>query len=186
MIFLVLYFIAFPKSDDSLLSSAPPNSLKIESSGQMGLRYNGKCNPTYPNYTITESEKHDFCSNIAKNNDRPWVSYSFPGKELKLTGYSLRNGCCYYYCCCSEETGEIIDYSCCCELYAFSLEGSNDNKTWTKLHQIKDDQDYISWCQVKTYQLSTTNSYKYVRFVLDDQRHGWPRCKSTKLNCTEN
>ena len=175
LMFLTLSFVAFPDQSDALLnkSKARPN---IEASGSIGLYYLDQCHQTHPNQTLIEDRKQDWCSNIAEGNDKPWIQYSFPNKAMKLHSYAIRNGCCYFDCCCLN--GEIIPmkYGCCCQLYSFSLIGSNDNQTWKILHKVEKGDDYIHWCQFKTYPIELKESFKFIRFVADEERPGCPRC----------
>ena len=177
MFFIFMEFIAFPQKDNAILTKGfQDNAVVIESSGSVGLYYGGKCNPTFPNETLHESEKMDWCSNIVPkdSNSQPWLQYSFKNKGMRLTGYSVRNGCCWHLCCCLE-TGKIYDGYCCCRLYSYSLLGSNDNKTWTTIHKIEKDAKFYD-CQFKTYEFTQTESYKYIRFALDQEYPGCPRC----------
>ena len=174
--FLSIQFIAMPDRTDALLYNTKTN-LFIESSGSLGILLgDAKCHQTYPNETIIEDKKRDWCSNVAKENEKPWIQYSFKNSAMALTGYSIRNGCCYYYdCCCDPETGEIVVKHCCCELYSFSLLGSNNNKTWEVIHKVtKDDEFY--WCKLMTYEFPKTQSFQYIRFVMDEPRPYCPRC----------
>ena len=170
LVFLSVQFVAFPDKSDALLSKATIRPI-IEASGSLGVDlYDAKCTPTYPNLTITEDRKYDWCSNVATaDNPHPWISYSFPNKAMKLTGYAVRNGCCYAQCCCDPETGKFLDRHCCCELYSFSLQGSNDNHTWKVIHSVEKDDHFIDYCQFKTYEFPETESFKFVRFVLEEQ-----------------
>ena len=172
--FILVEFIAFPSRKDSILSQVDQKSVDLAVSGSIGYFYNGKCVQTYPNQTLNNDEKLDWCSNVAKSkDDKPWITYSLQNKAMRLTGYSVRSGCCYYTCCCLDESG-LVDY-CCCELYSFSLQGSNDNKTWKVIHKVeKDDRFYI--CMFKTYEFPMTESFKYVRFVQESERPGCAFC----------
>ena len=178
MLILAVAFVAFPDRSDAILakSTVPP---RVEASGSLGLYYNGKCNPTYPNQTLVGVREYDWCSNIYNSNtdtEKPWIQFSIPNKAMKLTSYSFRNGCCIHYCCCNTESGNVVDYRCCCELYSFSLLGSNDNRTWKLLHKVEKDGEYIHYCEVKTYDLETKESFKYIRFVCDEPWPGCPHC----------
>jgi len=175
MFAFIFEFIAFPSRTDALISSqADERVIQTESSGSIGYFLNGKCIETYPNNTLTNSEKFDWCSNVAKNkDDKPWISYSFQDKAVRISGYTVRSGCCYYSCCCLDDS-RVIDY-CCCELYSFSLQGSNDNKTWKTIHQVeKDDKFYI--CMFKTYEFQKTEAFKYIRLVQEAEKPGCIFC----------
>lgn len=180
MLFLIfMEFIAFPERDDAIfksVSTATPNSIQTSSSGSMGKYMNGKCLQTFPNETLNDNAKSEWCSNIAsKDQENPWISYTIKNKAIKATGYSVRNGCCYFICCCIDDETDI-DYDCCCELYSFSLEGSNDNKTWKTIHSVKKD-SMIRFCEVKTYSFKEkTEPFRYIRFKHDEARPGCPNC----------
>ena len=168
-------FKSFPKRNDALLSTS--NNVEVEASGSIGLFHDGKCHQTTPNSTIFEDKKIDWCSNIIEGaSGKPWISFSLKNQAMKLTSYSVRSGCCWYSCCCvNENDGSYKDIPCCCELYSFSLQGSNDNKTWTILHQVAKDSS-IEYCEDRTFELKTTNTYKYVRFVQDEKSPYCPYC----------
>lgn len=178
MFTIFLEFIAFPEKANALFKSATAKGDKIliDASGSIALHYDGKCHQTYPNETIHEDEKADWCSNIAdaRRGENPWIMYSIKNKGIKLSGFSVRNGCCWDQCCC-EDYEHIIDGYCCCRLYSYSIHGSNDNKTWTIIKKIiKDDEFYD--CQFKTFEFERTPSYRYIKFMLDQEYPGCPRC----------
>ena len=174
---LSVAYISFPERPDSLLTNKNLNNAVIEASGSLGIFYSdSKCTPSYPNQTTQADPGHDWCSNIGTTDDMPWISYSFPSKSMRLKGYSVRNGCCRYYdCCCIPETGERIDYYCCCRLYSFRLQGSNDKKTWKTIHKVEKDISFHI-CQIKTYEFPMTESFNYVRIYLDEPKPGCPNC----------
>ena len=174
-LFIAAQFIAFPERKDSLLSTHKSN-VEIEASGSLGLFLgDSQCHQTYPNQTIVGDENMDWCSNIQKSDEMPWISYSIKNKAIKLQGYSIRNGCCHYYCCCDSETGEVFDYECCCRLYSFSLLGSNDKTTWKVIHQVVKEPSLFR-CEFKTYEFSMTQSFKYIRLVMGEPRPGYLKC----------
>lgn len=172
-------FVAFPARKDSIFQqiSVKESGFDIETSGSLGLYYDGKCHLTYPNETINLNEKLDWCSNIAKSKaEKPWISYNFKNKGISLTGYSLRNGCCFWSCCCTDDNVFVDSESgCCCRLYSFSLQGSNDNKTWKIIHKIEKD-DRFDYCEFKTYEFQKTESFRFIRFVQDEEFPGCPFC----------
>ena len=179
MLLLTLAFTAFPDKTNALLSNKGSDmNLKIEASGSLGFfSYDSVCVPTLPNYTLVADRKYDWCSNLAtEEKGMPWVQYHFPHKQMKLTGYALRNGCCdYVSCCCEPETGKDLDYVCCCRLYSFSLLGSNDNKTWVTIHSVEKDSSFL-WCQTKEFEFEMTRPFNYIRFRMDQERPGCPKC----------
>ena len=172
-----LQFVAFPDRRDSILTKMGNiNDLNIEASGSLGLFINNKCVMTHTNSTVIEDKKLDWCSNVGKNGEsKPWITYSVKGKAMKLTGYSVRNGCCYYACCCLDD-GKVYDGAdYCCMLFSFSLQGSNDNKTWTILHKAEKVEKFYP-CVYKTFEFDTKTSYKYVRFVQEKEYPGCLYC----------
>ena len=180
---LFVAFVAFPESKDSIFQHEKKENIVIETSGSLGLYHHGKCHMTNGTETLISDEYKDWCSNIAKNkNDpsmNPFIQYSIKGKQLKVTRYSVRNGCCRYYSwCCSEEDGKIVDYDCCCAMSSYSLQASNDNKTWTVLHRVDNDKT-MYYCAAKTFDINpkmTGRWYKYFRFVLEKELPGCPKC----------
>ena len=172
----LISFIAFPESSDAILAKYNKESINIETSGNLGIYYKGKCHMTYGNETLTSDDRTEWCSNIPKSS-YPWIQYSIKGKQIKATKYSIRNGCCKYYSlCCTEEDGVITDYFCCCKLYSFSLQASNDNKTWKVLHKVEKDRT-IDYCVSKTYDIKEPSvPYTYYRIALDEEYPGCPRC----------
>ena len=176
MFFLCISFISFPDRNDSIFSTSSINNVRVSSSGSLGL-YKGKnvCEQTYPNQTVFGDKQIDWCSNIAYDKEDPWIQYSIQHKAMKLTGYSIRNGCCYYTCSCDSSTGKIIDYYCCCQLYSFVFEGSNDNITWTEIHKVERDPKFYH-CQYKTYEFPLTQPFSIVRIRLVETPRGCPKC----------
>ena len=176
MLFLGLQFIAFPEKKNALLLNN--KYVETQASGSIGLYYEGKCHQTFPNQTLQVNEKMDWCSNVATSkDDKPWISFNI-GKEksMKLSGYSVRCGCCWYDCCCIDDGAEVKDVRyCCCRLYSFSLQGSNDNKTWKTIHSIVKDKS-IYYCKAVTYEFPVTEAFRYVRFILDEEFPGCQRC----------
>ena len=59
-------------------------------------------------------------------------------------------------------------------MYSYSLQGSNDNKTWKVLFKIEKDRDF-GYCQTKTFELKEkTEPLKFVRLMLDQE---YPNCR---------
>ena len=171
-------FIAFPNSKDVVISSKSSNikDISVESSGSSGLYYKGKCHQTFPNETLNYDEKMDWCSNFVplESQDKPWITYSIKNQDIKVTGFSLRNGCCWYDCCCIDDNRILSEY-CCCRLYSFSLLGSNDNRTWKTIHKVEKEEKYWS-CSYKTYNFEKTQPFHYLRLRLDAPYPGCPVC----------
>ena len=175
---IFMQFVAFPSRSDSIFDqiSDKQNEIMTYASGSMGLFYFDyrKCFQTYPNQTLKVSADEGWCSNIATGTDKPWITYSLKNKKMKLTGYSVRNGCCRHRCCCVEDNKPVDDF-CCCELYSFQLQGSNDNQTWKVLHNVEKDAR-IRYCEIKTYDIDIQDSFKYIRLESQEAYPGCPFC----------
>ena len=168
-------YTAFPERKDSLLFSN--DAVIYDSSGSLGIYVNGKCEKTRPEYVSTRDRKTDWCSNIVtEKNQKPWISFHIRNQFFELTGFSLRNGCCDYLCCC-DETGEIYADAVdgCCTLYSFSLEGSNDNETWTTIHKEEKVKNFYA-CESRTFEFPKTKEYKYIRLNQDEPYPGCFNC----------
>ena len=174
-----LLYVAFPSKSDAIFqhTADKDKNIIVESSGSIGFFYEGKCHKTFPNETLTPDIKSEWCSNVGKSKtDFPWISYSMKEKAFKITGYSIRNGCCYYGCCCIDDSSFIDGAAgCCCNLYSFSLQGSNDNKTWKTIHKVEKENN-IGYCESKTYEFKQTQSFVFIRFVQDEPRPGCQYC----------
>ena len=176
---LFVEYVAFPDRDDAILEKAAkaiPVSQIAEANGNGGLFYSGKCHETFPNHTLNAYKKDDWCSSIGEPVDgkRLFIQYRIDGKAMKITGFSIRNGCCWYACCCFGE--QVIDANCCCRLYSFSLQGSNDNVTWKVIRKVEKDNSFWE-CKSKTYTLDKeTESFDFLRIVLDESLPGCPFC----------
>lgn len=170
---LFLQFVKFPSRKDSLLYGN--KDAVVSASGSIGLYVKGKCIQTFPNQTLEADEDTEWCSNIARgSSDKPWITYSLRNRKMKVSSFAIRNGCCLHDCCCFDDN-DLIDGVCCCRLYSFSLQGSNDNVTWTVLHIVDKDQ-YIRRCETKMYELNTKESYQYIRIVEEEPLPGCKFC----------
>ena len=171
----LLLFISFPDRSDAIIAKNEKN-VAVSASGSIGLFYEGKCHLTHPNSTFNEDKKSDWCSNIVTSStEHPWISYTIKGKNMRIKGYSVRSGCCYFSCCCIDDNTDV-DY-CCCELYSFSLQGSNDNITWNIIHKVEKDKEFWN-CKTNTYEFPISQPFKYIRFHMDDKRSYCPNCLS--------
>lgn len=173
---LIEMFVAFPNRKDAILQSTSKSKreIAVTSSGSLGIHYGGKCHKTFPNITLNDNEREDWCSNVGKGpSDKPWVSYEIKNSRLKLTGFAVRNGCCRYSCCCIDDENDILP--CCCEIYSFSLHGSNDNLTWKTIYKAEKEKNFY-FCAFRTYEFPQTEAFKYVKFVLDEPYPGCPLC----------
>ena len=171
---VLLSFVSFPNRKDALLANHDSN-VEFYSSGSIGLYIKGKCIQTNENNTLNSNDKYDWCSDIAPSNEHPYIIYTMKDNLMKLKGYSIRSGCCYYYCCSVDKNGNIIDRGCCCYLYSFSLLGSNDNITWKHIHRIEKEREFWA-CKTETYDFPLTESFKYIKFELDEPYPGCPNC----------
>ena len=179
LLLFFIKFVAFPSRKDSIFSTVDKSSITASASGSLGLYYDDKCHITYPNQTLVSDERKDWCSNIKNESGNPWISYSIKNKKMKVNGFSIRNGCCRRaYCCCTED-GKIVDssslYRCCCALYSFDLQGSNDNKTWETIHSVEKRNEFI-YCKYYTYEFEKTQPYKYLRILQKEEYPGCPFC----------
>ena len=172
-------FVAFPTKNNAIFANEMKKNTDIVEthvSGSLGLYYSGKCHKTYPNQTLFSDEKQDWCSNIGKSKEaKPWITYNLKGKSMKISGYSIRSGCCWYTCCCVDDD-TMVDGYCCCRLYSFSLQGSNDNKTWKTIHKVEKDNNFWE-CKANTYELKNNNEqFMFLRILLDEQLPGCKFC----------
>ena len=187
--FFILFvtFSAFPDDSTAIFANENKDLINVESSGSMGLFRNEKCVLTYPNETLISSEDREWCSNISKDkNDpklNPFIQFSIKGKQMKVSKFAVRNGCCRYSCCCYEENGEVKYEGCCCYLYSYSLQASNDNLTWKVIHRVEKDRSF-EFCMIKTFELAEkTQPYTFFRFVVDEE---YPYClKCMQINQIE-
>lgn len=171
MIFsILLQIIPFKERSDNIFSQNE-GLVEVDASGSIGQFYNGSCHMTDPNHMVdSTTRKTDWCSNIAKNKkDMPWLMTTIKDKTMKLTGYGIRSGCCYYGCCCEDDR----DTYCCCWIYSWALQGSNDNITWKNLHVVEKDNKFYS-CINRVYDITINEFYKYIRLV---QLEPWPGCE---------
>ena len=164
----VLFLVQFPFNEDFkgfFFNMYKNNITNITASGS---RY---CwNPdlkddvlTKPQNAIDPNEKLEWCSNFNKSkNDRPWLKIDFQKSSFIPSSYTIQSGCCIYS-------------TCCCKIYSWSFEGSNDNNTWTTLH--REEQNYkLDYCTVQHYHFQNTQSFKYIRIIQDEPQPGCWYC----------
>ena len=176
MFLMLMQFIAFPDKSDALLINNP-SSIVAEASGSLGLYYQRKCHQTFPNETYHFDKEFDWCSNIgsAADGKKPWIQYRLKNKKMKLNSFALRNGCCYHPCCCLDDN-TVYDYDCCCLMHSFSLQGSNDNRTWKTLFKGEKVKDFWS-CQFKTFDVESGGEYfTFIRLTMDEPYPGCIFC----------
>lgn len=147
----------------------------LDASGSSKQNINGSAQYTKPEYAVDPVDKrYDWCSNCLKNyEEHPWITFSLKSRKFKINGYFVRCGCCYDGCCCVDE-----GYGCvyCC-LYSWSLQISDDNKTWTDVHRVEKDYE-MRFCKEKTYKLDKEYVAKYVRLIQNQPCPGDPPCIS--------
>ena len=133
---------------------------------------------TSPNMTLGKDDKLvDWCSNIAKKGEgegKPWISYRIKNKRIRANGYAIRSGCCYYACCCIDDSS-IYDIDCCCSLFSYSLQISDNNMTWKTIHSVQEDQKFWA-CTNRVYKFDKVEEFTFVRLVLDKQRQYCENC----------
>lgn len=149
------------------------NSIIVEASGSSKQHFNGSKQFTKPEFSIIPWEKtYDWCSNIGRSYDvHPWIIFSLKNKKIKFDSYYIRCGCCYADCCCDDEYYGC--YNCC--LYSWSLQVSNDNKTWADAHRVEKDKTMRN-CNEKSFKLDKEYEAKYVRLIQNEPCPGYPPC----------
>lgn len=147
----------------------------VTASGSSKQRINGTKQMTKPEYAIYPwDKKYDWCSNCGRTyEEHPYIIFSLNSRKIKFNSYLIRAGCCYESGCCCEE--EYYGYCIDCCLYSWSLQISEDNETWTTVHQVSKDRD-MRRCKEKTYTLEKEYSAKYVRLIQDEACPGYPPC----------
>lgn len=145
----------------------------VDSSGSSNQHINGSRQLTKPEYSIYPWTKdYDWCSNVGRSYDvHPWITFSLQKKRIKFNGYFVRCGCCYTDCCCEDDRYGCFD---CC-LYSWSLQTSDDNKTWTEVHKVEKDNS-MRRCNEKSYKLDKEYTAKFVRLIQNDPCPGYPPC----------
>lgn len=147
----------------------------LDASGSSKQRINGSLQFTKPEYAIYPwNKRYDWCSNCAHSyEEHPWITFSLDKRKIKLNGYFIRAGCCYIDDCCCTDDNYYYCVECC--LYSWSLQVSDDNKTWTDVHRIEKDID-MRRCSEKTYKLDKEYVTKYVRLIQNEPCPGDPPC----------
>ena len=147
--------------------------IAVDASGSSKQYINGSHQLTQPEYAIYPWDKrYDWCSNCGKSYDEhPWITFSLNSKKIKIRGYFVRSGCCYANSCCCEEYG----YCAKCCMYSWSLQISDDNKTWKEVHHVEKDYE-MRRCREKTYNFDQEYECKYVRLIQNEACPGDPPC----------
>ncbi|EAX95057.1 hypothetical protein TVAG_428600 [Trichomonas vaginalis G3] len=92
-------------------------------------------------------------------------------KKFRFNSYFIRCGCCYEDGCCCDDGYGCFD---CC-LYSWSLQISDDNKTWKDVHSVSKDND-MRRCTEKTYKLEREYTARFVRILQTEACPGFPLC----------
>ena len=112
---------------------------------------------TKPESVIDPEDNLEWCSDINKSeNDRPWLATTFKDKKFTMSGYSIKSGCCKY-------SGS----RCCCRIYSWSIHGSNDNKTWTKIHSVEKSEE-LDFCTEKSFLVDKKGSFSMFKIIQDE------------------
>ena len=176
--------VAFPERKDGIFEHAEHiEDIITSSSGSLGFYKDGKCVLTSPNMTLgKDDEKQEWCSNIISKEEskegkiKPWISYRIKNKRMRSKGCAIRSGCCHYDCCCIDDS-EIIDTYCCCSLFSYSLQVSDDNRTWRTIHRVEEDTEFWS-CRNRVHEFKQIEEFTFIRIVLDKQRTYYKNCFS--------
>ena len=111
---------------------------------------------TKPESVIDPEDQLEWCSNLNKSkNDHPWLTVVFNDRKLTASGYSLKAGCC-----------ENVN-GCCCIPYSWSILGSNDNKTWTKLHSVEKNKE-LKYCKEGSFRIDKKGSFSMFKLIQDE------------------
>lgn len=148
--------------------------IMIDAVGSSKQRINGSLQMTKPEYSIYPWEKqYDWCSSCMRSYDEhPWISFYLSNRQIRLKGYYVRAGCCNKNTCCCEE--KYYYCSECC-LYSWSLQISNDNKTWTEVHRVDKDKS-LRRCAEKSFELDKEYTTTYIRLIQNEACPGDPPC----------
>ena len=138
-------------------------SIVASSSSQCYFSSLGKDILTKPESAFDPEDKLEWCSDINRSKtDYPWIAAIFKDKKLTMSGYSIKTGCCE------------SDW-CCCIIYSWSVLGSNDNKTWTKLHSVKKNKE-LNYCDERSYRVDKKGSFSMFKIIQDEPEPGCWYC----------
>lgn len=172
------FFFAFTRSDEVngiFKKTYNRGIVHIDVSGNSKQDINGTRQMTKPEYAVYPwDKKYDWCSNCMRSyEEHPWIIFSLQNRKMRINGYFLRAGCCYQVGCCCDDDKYSYCVDCC--LYSWSLQISEDNKTWTEIHRI--DRDYsMKFCKEKTYKFDKEYTATYIRLIQNEACPGWPPC----------
>ena len=118
-----------------------------------------------PEYCVDPKSPSLWCSDYDWNHNKfPYLQINFQKSRLALSGYSIQAGCCEY------------SYGCCCTPFSWEISGSNDNKTWTKIHSIEKNK-FLTNCANQSFSLpSKSIPYKSFRMTQTEPVSGCPTC----------
>ena len=168
MIFWFLFVREFPfndKFDGVFKNTYNEHEVSVVASGSSECFFHslGKDVLTKPESAIDPEDKLEWCSNINRSKtDHPWISTIFKTKKLTMSGYSIKSGCC-----------EAND--CCCYIYSWSLLGSNDNKTWTKIHSVEKNKELRDYSE-KSFIVDKKGSFSMFKIIQDEPEPGCWYC----------
>ncbi|EAX96412.1 hypothetical protein TVAG_493540 [Trichomonas vaginalis G3] len=175
MIFSIFVRNSFSNEINGIFSKVyNKKTIVYDVSGSSRQNINGTMQLTKPEYAIYPWNKdYDWCSNCGHSySEHPYISFSIKDQNFKFNSYFIRAGCCYGRCCCEEDYSRYC-VNCC--LYSWSLQISDDNKTWKEVHRIEKDRN-MRRCNEKTYNLDGTYEAKYVRIIQNEPCPGDPPC----------
>lgn len=174
MFFVVSPFCFASEAKGLLSRNFHDKIIIIESNGSAQQVINGTYKRTKPEHAIYPWDKnYDWCSRcIESKNDHPWILFSLDRRKMKIKSYFIRAGCCNdTECCCDSALGYCSE---CC-LYSWSLQISDDKKTWTEVHRVEKD-NQMKKCFNNTYKLNKEYTTKYLRIIQNQTNHSEVPC----------
>lgn len=164
----MIEFLCIAKAEGIFSKIYYQNIVQVAASGSSRQKVNGVFEMTKPEYPIEPSVKnHDWLSNLYYAFEgRPWISFSIKNARVKFDKLYIRAGCCYTIC-----PAERFKYNIRGCLYTWSLQTSEDNKTWKTIHKVEKDKDF-EYCNEKFYTLDRYYDARYVRIIQDDPYPG--------------
>lgn len=114
-----------------------------------------------PENCVDPDSKLEWCSTYDYSNRLiPFLQMNFKD-SVRISGYSMKLGCCY-------------TSWCCCRIYSWKLEGSNDNSTWEVIHSEEKQKDFKE-CNERSFEVK---SPKFFRMIKLTQTEAYPSCPS--------
>lgn len=138
----LLNFAGKDKSSNILSTLYSKKLLQVQACGSSKQIINGSYKITDPYFTVEPwNNNYDWCSTCMKSySEHPWIMFSVKDSRMVVDSYTIRTGCAgsNLRCCCEDKL-----YFCCrCCLYSWSLQISDDNKTWTEVHRVDNDESF--------------------------------------------